>query len=246
MGLRDMWLEFRAELEGMRRVLLAGALAGALAPALVLVMGFFLVPLPLALASAHYRRSDRSGPAIALGALLGYLLVIALMVSPLYPPYYRWLTRGMPVRGVERIFMSYRACSPFLSGLFVTFLGWLMYMGDFASPSFLTLVPIAWVTLSAYPAYIARSRFRRVPRLLLIMYSLALLANALACALCLPVWLEEPPLFSALAALDPAASVTLAAACLWRARRGGGQNLLAFLTFLALLGTPRCWWWWSL
>ncbi len=234
LGLRDMWLELRGELEGLGRVLLAGALAGALAPALVLVMGFFLVPLPLALAS---RGSDRSGPAIALGALLGYLAVTAFALSPLYPPYYRWVNRGVPAPRVESIPLSCRACSPFLTTLSTIFVEFLM-----ATPS-LTLFPIAWVALSAYPAHVARSRFRSVPRLLLIFYSLALLANSVFCARCFPLWLVEwPPLYSALARLDPVLSFLLAAACLWKTWRGGGGNLLSFLSFYALVSASMWWW----
>ncbi len=236
LGLRDMWLELRAELEGMERVALAGFLGPALILALVAItdpLAFLLTPFPLFLASLASRESDRTGPAIALGALLGYLLLTAFSLSPLYPPFYRWVNRGAPAPKVESIPLSCRVCSPSLFALLWAFAAYIIIA--------LEAVPLlaAWVALSAYPAYIARSRFRRVPRLLLIMYSLTLLGNALACALCLPVWLEEPPLFSALAALDPAASVTLAAACLWRARNGGGQDLLAFLTFYSLIGTIR-------
>lgn len=243
LGLRDMWLELRGELEGTGWVLLAGLLGPALILALVAItdpLVLLLTPFPLLLASAYVSTSDRSGPAIALGALLGLALVSAFALSPLYPPYYRWVTRGVPAPRVESVPLSCRACSPFLTTLSTIFVEFLM-----AAPS-LTLFPIAWVALSAYPAHVARSRFRSVPRLLLIFYSLALLANSVFCARCFPLWLVEwPPLYSALARLDPVLSFLLAAACLWKTWRGGGGNLLSFLSFYALVSASM-WWWWLL
>ncbi|MDK2465245.1 MAG: hypothetical protein QI223_10825 [Candidatus Korarchaeota archaeon] len=243
LGLREMWLEFRSELEGMGQVLLAGALGPALILALVAVtdpLVLLLTPLPLFLASVHASASDRSGPAIALGALLGLALVSAFALSPLYPPFYRWVHRGVPAPSVENIPLPCRACSPFLTTLLIMFVEFLI-----AAPS-LTLFSIIWVTMSVYPACVARSRFRSVPKLLLIMYLLALLANSASCTCCFPLWLVEwPQLYSALAHLDPALSSLLAAACLWKAWRGGGGNLLSFLSFYAVVGASM-WWWWLL
>jgi len=231
-----MWLELRGELEGLERVLLTGLLGPALILAVVAItdpLDLLLTPLPLFLASLASRESDRSGPAIALGALLGYLLLTAFSLSPLYPPFYRWVNRGVPAPKVESIPLSCRACSLPLYTLLGTFAAVIIVALE-AIPLF-----VAWAAISAYPAHIARTRFRRVPKLLLIFYSLALLADTLACALCLPAWVEESPPIAELSYLDPVASVLLAAACLWKAWRGGGQNLLAFLTFYSLIGTVR-------
>ena len=240
LGLRDMWLELRGELEGLERVLLTGLLGPALILAVVAItdpLAFLLTPFPLFLASLASRESDRSGPAIALGALLGYLLLTAFSLSPLYPPFYRWVNRGVPAPKVESIPLSCRACSPPLPTLLWTFAAVIIVA--------LEAIPIlaAWVALSAYPAHVARSRFRRVPRLLLIMYSLALLADSATCSLCILSSRKEGPLslFSMFALLDPPASLALALACLWKAWRGEGRDLLSFLTFYALVGTSRWW-----
>ncbi|MDK2465246.1 MAG: hypothetical protein QI223_10830 [Candidatus Korarchaeota archaeon] len=93
LGLRGMWLELGDEVEGLERVALAGLLGPALILALVAITDplILLTPLSLLLASVYASTSDRSGPAIALGALLGYLLVMGFAVSPLYPPFYRWV-----------------------------------------------------------------------------------------------------------------------------------------------------------
>ena len=84
LGLRDMWLELREEVGGPTiRVVFAGEI-GPLAVQLALgESSWWLFPIPLAVASAA-RVSDRSGPAVSLGALLGFLLVMAFAASP--PP----------------------------------------------------------------------------------------------------------------------------------------------------------------
>ena len=86
LGVREAWRELRAALEGMGWVLLAGSVGPISAWLAMVAMALpFLIPLPLALASARVRGSRRAGPAIALGALLGFSLVRAFLASPLYP-----------------------------------------------------------------------------------------------------------------------------------------------------------------
>ncbi len=236
---RDMWREFREEVGGPTIwVIFVGAI-GPLAVQLALGESswwLFPIPLPLAVASAAARVSDRSGPAIALGALLGYLLLMAFAASPLYPPYYSWVRRGAAAPSVERIPLSCRAWLPALLLLL-----WITLLSIYIHPV-VFLIEAAWILISAYPAYVARSRFRRVPRLLLIMYALTLLANAIATASCLRSgWVEYLP---RVAGLNSVVDGFLALACLWEALRGGGRDLLTFLTFYVTLGSLLTWWLW--
>ncbi len=239
LSIREMWLELREEVGGP---MVWVALVGAIGPLTVgLALGesswwLFPIPIPLAVASAAARVSDRSGPAISLGALLGYLLLMAFAASPLYPPFYRWVTRGLPSPRVGRIPLSCRTWLPALLLLsWITLLAIYIHLVVF-------LIEAAWILISAYPAYVARSRFRRVPRLLLIMYAAVLLANAIATASCLRSgWVEYLP---RVAGLNSVVDGFLALACLWKALRGGGRDLLTFLTFYVTLGSLLTWWLW--
>ena len=241
LGLRSMWLELREEIGGpMVWVVFVGAI-GPLAVGLALGESswwLFPIPIPLAVASAAARVSDRSGPAISLGALLGYLLVIALMASPLYPPLYEWAVSGYQlapsVRGVP---LSCRACSP--PPFFFPMLSLLL---AYACSYLGLLLAAAWLLISSYPAYVARFRFRRVPRLLLIAYASALAIDSCLSASCASTgWMRYAPW---LLAVSSALDATLAVACLWKARKGGGRDLLTFLTFYLLSGSVLRYWWW--
>ena len=242
LGVREAWRELRAELEGMGWVLLAGSVGPISAWLAMVAMALpFLIPLPLALASARVRGSRRAGPAIALGALLGFSLVKAFLASPLYPPFYRWANRGWPAPNIEEVPLACRACTPSLSMAALL----LVFCIILALP--LLPIPIAWILLSAYPAYVAWRGLERVPRLLLLMYAIALLANSLACALC--SLSSGDALGSVAMVFDSALSLALAALCLLRAWAGGGggRGLLAFLTFYVLLCSPWILWmvWWE-
>ncbi len=235
-GLGEMWDELASQVGGRRfLVVLAGALglvlcdlAARASRDVCLPDVLMTAPIPMLLASFLAIELGRGGPAVSLGALLGYSCLAALRaLNPLAHCIHR--SGGLKAA-------ICRACS---SPPVYLPIGGLPPHAKGSTLVVAAILLIPFLVVAAIPAAVAYAGTRRVPRLLLLMYAIALLADSLACSACRDwrpihegyLWLGIP-----VVSLD----LILSLLCLRGARSGaGGRLLLSALTFYAVVGSLR-------
>ncbi len=212
---RSLVYELKEELKGLWGVVLAGAIGP-------LIFGWelmaFISPLPLAIAALVKGREKGIGPAILLGAVLGYLVKV--------------------LPGVVLGFLTKKSIWHFVPLTF-SLVGLFFYTCFLIAPDLLWL-PIAWVLLASYPAYVVLKRSEDVPRLLWMLISAVLTFNSV-----LPltyVKLYSPKLLELKKHMYLADSIVSSLLILMLALvllflKKGRNKLLAFLVFYFLTGS---------